>query len=125
MNALTLSLVAVLENHTIGNVVFSPAMLSDGSGPWFALGPVSVLPQYQKQSVGSALINKGLESIKQLGARGCILTGNPDYYQRFGFKLSPDNVPVRESPEYFMVKTFSDNMPLGHFKFHDAFYEAT
>jgi len=121
--ALTLSLVAIDEDQVIGQVTFSPAALGNSRQPWFALGPVSVLPKHQGDGIGSALITQGLGQIKKLGALGCILTGNPAYYQRFGFELAPQNVPQKESPEYFMVKRFRDDKPQGRFAFHEAFYE--
>ena len=40
-NALTLSLVAVVEEEVVGHIAFSPAKAADDSCPWFALGPVS------------------------------------------------------------------------------------
>ena len=46
---LTLSLVAEIDGEIIGHIAFSPAELSDDSQPWFALGPVSVLPEHQSQ----------------------------------------------------------------------------
>lgn len=52
---------------------------------------------------------------------GCILTGNPVYYSRFGFGLSPANTPPGEPPEYFMVKAFGTHLPKGPIYFHEAF----
>jgi putative acetyltransferase len=121
--SLVLSLVATINSDIVGHIAFSNASLSDDTTSWFALGPVSVLPKYQHRGVGSLLINTGLEKIEKRGALGCILTGNPEYYQRFGFKLAPDNVPENESELYFMVKTFTATVPHGIFCFDDAFYE--
>lgn len=121
-DALTLSLVAVFDQKIVGHVAFSPAIVSDSSHPWFALGPVSVLPIHQRQGVGSALIELGLSEIRELGALGCILTGNPEYYRRFGFELSPQNVPNNESEAFFMLKLFTATKPTGLFRFHQAFY---
>ncbi len=56
----------------------------------FVIGPVSVAPDWQKgkkgKSIGSALIEAGLSRLKAIGANGCVLVGNPDYYGRFGFR---------------------------------------
>ena len=120
--ALTLSLVAVFDGAIVGHVAFSPARVSDGTHPWFALGPVSVVPAKQRQGVGSALIERGLSTIRESGALGCILTGNPEYYRRFGFTPSPQNVPDRESEEFFMLKLFTNTTPTGVFQFDGAFY---
>ena len=42
LGQLTLSLVAVDKDRLVGQITFSPVTLSDGSEPWFGLGPVSV-----------------------------------------------------------------------------------
>ena len=120
--ALTLSLVALSDQEVVGHIAFSPARASDSTHPWFALGPVSVLPTHQRQAIGSALIERGLSEILDLGALGCILTGDPEYYRRFGFVLSPQNVPENEPEEFFMVKPFTAFTPTGAFQFHEAFY---
>ena len=54
--ALTVSLVAELDGRVIGHIAFSPVMLSDGTPQWFGLGPVSVLPEFQRQGIGKALV---------------------------------------------------------------------
>jgi putative acetyltransferase len=120
--ALTLSMVALDGDELIGQITLSPAKINDGSGPWFALGPVSVTPTRQGEGIGAALINEGLKRIELLGALGCILTGNPDYYRRFGFQLSPPNTPANEPEEFFMLKLLKGPQPSGTFSFHDAFY---
>lgn len=121
--ALTLSLVAILEGELVGQITFSPATLSDGTGPWFALGPVSVLPEHQGEGIGSQLINQGLSTMEELGALGCILTGNPVYYCRFGFEVSPDHAPENEPAEYFQLKLIGAEKAEGTFCFHPAFYD--
>ena len=122
-NALTKSLVAIDDGELIGQITFSPATNADRSGPWFALGPVSVTPKRQNQGVGSELIRQGIAALETLGALGCILTGNPAYYRRFGFELSPQTVPEVESAEYFMLKPLSGGPATGTFAFHSAFYK--
>jgi putative acetyltransferase len=71
--ALTLSLVAEIEGRVVGHVAFSPVIMSDGTKDWYGLGPVSVLPEYQKQGIGKSLINEGLSLLKQLGDKAVFL----------------------------------------------------
>jgi putative acetyltransferase len=123
IGVLSLSLVAADEGEIIGQITFSPATLSGISSPWFALGPVSVVPNRQGQGVGSTLIEEGLSKIRSLGALGCILTGNPVYYRRFGFELAALNCPDNEPKEYFMLKMLREKHPEGKFAFHEAFYD--
>jgi putative acetyltransferase len=87
--ALTLSLVAELDGRVIGHIAFSPVIISDGTRNWYGLGPVSVLPEYQRKGIGKALIQEGLSRLKDLNAQGCCLVGHPDYYRKFGFKNLP------------------------------------
>jgi len=86
--ALTVSLVAEMEGQVIGHIAFSPVTISDGTPDWFGLGPVSVLPAYQRQGVGSALIREGLSRLRAMKARGCCLVGHPEYYRKFGCRRS-------------------------------------
>ncbi len=77
--ALTVSLVAELDGRVVGHVAFSPVTISDGTQDWYGLGPVSVLPEYQRKGIGKALIQQGLARLKDVNARGCCLVGHPDY----------------------------------------------
>lgn len=122
--ALALSLVALDSGSVVGHIAFSPASIASNIGPWYAIGPVSVAPERQGEGVGSLLIEAGLSQIANQGALGCILTGDPNYYRRFGFEFSPSNCPSNEPPEHFMVKLLSAERPEGEFAFHRAFYES-
>jgi putative acetyltransferase len=120
-NALSVSLVAEREGTIVGQIAFSPARPPRGTLGWYALGPLAVLPPHQRAGIGSALVHAGLESISELGAKGCILTGNSSYYSRFGFKLSPENAPPGESSEFFMVRLLGGQRPIGPIRLHEAF----
>lgn len=76
--ALTISLVAEIDHRVIGHIAFSPATVSDGTPGWYALGPVSVLPEYQRVGIGRALIWAGLERLKAMHEKGCCLVGHPE-----------------------------------------------
>jgi putative acetyltransferase len=122
--ALDVSLVADLDGQIIGHIAISPAISGDGSTGWYALGPVSVLPEHQRRGVGSALITEAMLQLEAYGARGCILTGDPNYYTRFGFERTPESAPAEEPAEYFMIKIISAGVPQGRFRFHEAFHGA-
>jgi putative acetyltransferase len=83
--ALTVSLVAEVDGRVVGHIAFSPVAISDGTRNWYGLGPVSVLPEYQRQGIGKALMQEGLSRLKNMNAQGCCLVGHPDYYGKFGF----------------------------------------
>jgi len=119
--ALTLSLVAEVDGRVVGHIAFSPIAISDGTHDWYGLGPVSVLPDYQRNGIGKALIWEGLSRLKALGAKGCCLVGHPDYYRKFGFEnvagLAHEGVP----PEVFFALSFEGRIPQGNVTFHEGF----
>ena len=119
--ALALSLVAEVEGRVIGHIAFSPVTISDGTRNWYGLGPVSVLPAYQRQGVGKALIREGLARLKAMNAQGCCLVGHPDYYRKFGFKNMPGLVLEGVPQEVFFAQSFNGQSPHGAVAFHEAF----
>ncbi|HAU28964.1 MAG TPA: GNAT family N-acetyltransferase [Rhodospirillaceae bacterium] len=120
--ALALSLVAEREGQIVGHVAFSRVMIDGRDQNWFMLGPVGVLPNCQKQGIGSALVRKGLERLKDMGADGCVLVGDPGFYARFGFSPRPGLVLPGIPPEYFMGTAFTSTIPSGMIAHHDAFF---
>lgn len=122
--ALVVSLVAELDGSIIGHIAISPATAADGSMGWYALGPVSVRPDFQRAGIGSALIEEAMRQIESLGAGGCILTGDPNFYARFGFISAPEAAPSDEPAEYFMIRTMNGSQAQGPFRFHEAFHGA-
>ena len=120
-NVLTISLVAEIDGKIVGHVAFSPIKISDGSTDWYGLGPVSVLPELQKQGIGTALILKGISMLKEIGGQGCALVGYPDYYKRFGFKNNPDLIHEGIPQEVFLVLPFYENIAKGKVEFHEGF----
>ncbi|MGB4594781.1 MAG: N-acetyltransferase [Anaerolineaceae bacterium] len=88
-----LDLVAEFDGKLIGNIVYCKARIVGDDGvdhDVLTFGPVSVLPEFQKKGVGSALINETLNQAKALGYKAVLIYGSPDYYQRFGFLPAED-----------------------------------
>ena len=119
--ALTVSLVAEVDGRVIGHIAFSPVTISDGTRNWYGLGPVSVLPAYQRQGIGKALIREGLSRLKDMNAQGCCLVGHPDYYRKFGFKNASGLVHEGVPPEVFFALSFHGQNPQGTVAFHEGF----
>jgi putative acetyltransferase len=119
--ALKVSLVAEMDGRVVGHIAFSPVVMSDGTKNWYGLGPVSVLPEYQRQGIGKALIQEGLSRLKGLSAKGCCLVGHPQYYRKFGFEnvagLGHEGVPQ----EFFFALSFDGHIPQGTVAFHEGF----
>jgi putative acetyltransferase len=120
-NALTISLVAEKEKKVVGHIAFSPVTISDGSPKWYGLGPISVLPELQKQGIGKMLMREGLSLLKSLGANGCVLVGDPGYYEQFGFRSLPELVVDGVPPQYVLALPFEKSKVHGTVMFHEAF----
>ena len=119
--ALTISLVAEIDGCVVGHIAFSPISVSDGTPGWYGLGPVSVLPDYQKQGIGKSFINKGLSLLKEMASQGCALVGDPNYYKKFGFKNYPELIHEGIPQEVFLVLPFTEKIPKGIVVFHEGF----
>lgn len=123
--ALSLSLVAEEGGRLVGQVAISPVTLSDGSGGWYGLGPISVLPERHGQGIGSRLMRQGLGDLEALGAAGCVVLGEPGYYGRFGFAPVADLTLPGVPPAYFQALAFAGPFPRGEVSYHPGFAAGT
>lgn len=120
-DALTVSLVATIDNEVVGHVAFSPITIDGRNLSWFGLGPVSVKPELHGHGVGTALIHEGLSRLKQAGAKGCVLLGDPAFYRRFGFENDPALQYEGAPAEYFMSVHFHEDKISGKVAYHEGF----
>ena len=119
--AATVALVAEDGGEIVGQAAFSKATVGGQDVGWHGCGPVAVLPERHKQGIGSALMRAGLERLRALGSKGCVVVGDPNYYPRFGFANTPDMFVPDVPPEVFMALSFGGTMPKGEVKFDKAF----
>lgn len=83
-----LNFVAEYNGEIIGNIVYTHAFMKANESQTcrvLTFGPLSVLPKYQKQGVGKALIAHSVLQAKQLGYKAVLIYGNPAYYSKHGF----------------------------------------
>jgi putative acetyltransferase len=81
--AALLSLVAKVNGQVVGHIMYSPLLVNDVEGA--GLGPMAVLPEHQRQGIGSKLIEAGTRTLKEAGCPFIVVLGHADYYPRFGF----------------------------------------
>lgn len=116
---LLLSLVAE-DDGIIGHAAFSPVQ-QDALGVWIGLGPISVQGDLQRQGIGTALVNAGLERMAARGVDGCVLIGNPKVYGPMGF-VSDGRITYRDhSNEIVQWRSLSGAKPAGEIVFAKAF----
>ncbi|MBA3811849.1 MAG: N-acetyltransferase [Caulobacteraceae bacterium] len=118
--ALTISLVAEDEGRIVGHAAFSPVAIDGNQGSWFGLGPVAVAPCSQDRGVGRALVEEGLNRLRDIGAHGCVVLGEPVYYGRFGFSHDP-NLRYGRTGKHFQRLVLGGVESVGEVRYHPAF----
>jgi predicted N-acetyltransferase YhbS len=83
-----LSLVAEVGGKVVGHILFYPIKIknNDASYDSLCLAPMAVLPEYQRQRIGSQLVKEDLKRARDLGFKSVIVLGHAAYYPRFGFE---------------------------------------
>lgn len=108
-----LTYVAEIGSKIVGHIMYSRGKIQkDGGGAieTAVFGPVSVLPEYQGTGIGGALIELTMEKAARMGFKIVTITGNPQYYSRFGFVSGAQKgiryagAPEGEDFPYFLVK---------------------
>ena len=89
-----LSLLAFENDKPIGHILFTRVYFEENEEEplMHILAPVAVLPAYQKKGVGSLLITRGFELLKEMGSELIFVLGHKEYYPRFGFQVNAQNL---------------------------------
>ncbi|XHH09829.1 MAG: GNAT family N-acetyltransferase [Candidatus Bathyarchaeia archaeon] len=112
-----LSLLAYVENQPAGHILFTKAAISNVPHINVSiLAPLAVVPKFQRQGIGSALIKKGLDLLSKQGVELVFVLGHPTYYPLHGFtqagKLgfkAPYPIPEKHSNAW-MVQALKANI---------------
>jgi len=98
----TISLVAETDHTVIGHVAFSPVKFDNNDNlQGYILAPLAVMPDYQKQRIGSNLIESGIQTLLTMGVNILFVYGDPKYYGKFGFNAkSAENFIPRYKLQY-------------------------
>ena len=92
--AATISLLANIRSEDpqrerepiVGHVLLSPVTIDGKDEPrGLGLAPLAVLPAYQRQGIGTRLVEAALRRARLLGYAYVVVLGHPRYYPRFGF----------------------------------------
>lgn len=130
--ALWLSQVALLEGAIVGHAAYSLVTIADADRTYKfpALGPIGVLPQFQRRGIGAALIEAGFKAVQEAGFGLLFLVGHPDYYPRFGFQpalplgFTSEYISDPQRHKHFMARVFDEQLigrARGHLRYHAAF----
>ena len=100
-----LDFIAEKEGQIVGNIVYSRGIIKDQQGAEkevICFGPVSVLPAFQKQGIGSALIIHTINLARAMGYPAIFIYGDPRYYSRFGFRCA-EKYDIKTADDKFAV----------------------
>jgi putative acetyltransferase len=107
-----LSLVAVRQGQVVGHILFSdqPIVAESGTVSALLLAPLAVLPDFQRQGIGAALVREGLDQCRALGHQIVLLFGHPEYYPRFGFSAAlARQITAPFAGDMFMAAELTDD----------------
>ena len=113
-----LSLVAVAD-EVVGHILFTPVVVEDASTRVLGMGlaPMAVLPDRQRQGIGSQLVRRGVDLLRERRCPFVVVVGHPEYYPRFGFEPASAHALVSQwdgMPDAaFMVLILDDHAMAG------------
>jgi putative acetyltransferase len=119
-----LSLVAVRDGELVGHVICSKATVGDH--PAAGLGPIGVLPEFQRRGVGDALMHAVLAAADALDLPLVGLVGSTEYYPRYGFVPATQlgiEPPDPAWGDHFQIRPLTSYRPaiVGRFRYAPAF----
>lgn len=108
------SLVAEAQGEIVGHIMFTPVFLDDDEEfTIYGLGPMSVMPEFQKKGIGAALVHAGLERCIDIDVEAVVVLGQPEFYSKFGFVAASEfdiNCEFEVPKEYFMALELADGV---------------
>lgn len=95
------SFVATIDTRFVGHVIFTRCGVVGNSANVSLLGPLAIAPAWQRQGIGSVVVQTGLRRLAESGVSLVLVLGDPAYYGRLGFlpefAVEP---PYRLPPEW-------------------------
>jgi putative acetyltransferase len=122
-----ISLVAERDGIVVGHVFFSPVYFEIPNSPQACqLSPLAVLPEFQRQGIGSALVEEGLVACANANWVAAFLLGDPRYYSKLGFAMASSRSLTHsgtdgEYLQYREIEVGSLTDVSGEVRFHSVF----
>jgi predicted N-acetyltransferase YhbS len=118
-----LSIVAVDAGVIVGHSITTRGFI--GHQPVLGLGPISVLPESQRQGIGAAMLEETRSRAEGMGECVIVLLGHTTYYPRFGYRPASElgiQAPDPQWGDYFMALPLGGReAPKGTFRYAEPF----
>jgi putative acetyltransferase len=116
--AVVLSMVATDNDKVVGHVLFTEAVVMEADSQFktLGLGPMAVLPSYQRKGIGSRLLERALDECREIDYDAVVVIGHPEFYPRFGFvpaRLKGIRCEFDVPDEAFMVLELREDVLAG------------
>ncbi len=126
-----LSLVASINDELVGHLLLTKINIinNEQTYPSLALAPLSVLPKWQRQGIGSALIKEAHQRARSLGFTSIAVLGHTTYYPKFGYRPANEfgiTFPFEVPKEFCMMVELCPQALLGKhgvIQYAPPFYE--
>ncbi|GAB2644684.1 GNAT family N-acetyltransferase [Kribbella swartbergensis] len=113
-----LSFVATVDDRPVAHALLTRCHVGDT--PVLSLGPVAVLPSYQRQGAGSAAIIAALGTARDRGEHAVLVLGHAEYYPRFGFRQATGfgiHHPQYDGPNLMALSLTGAPLPAGDLRY--------
>ncbi|MEI8408725.1 MULTISPECIES: GNAT family N-acetyltransferase [unclassified Kribbella] len=113
-----LSFVATVDDQPVAHALLTRCHVGDA--PVLSLGPVAVLPSYQRQGAGSAAVRAALATARDRGEQSVVVLGHAEYYPRFGFRQATEfgiHHPEFDGPNLMALSLTGDPLPKGDLRY--------
>ena len=113
-----LDFVAVADRKIVGIVVFLKSFILTDDGCKYevlSMGPIAVLPQYQRMGIGWMLIAHTRKIAAEMGYRAILLCGEPRYYSKVGFEAvteASNNISAVKGVINLKLIAFNPSVPI-------------
>jgi predicted N-acetyltransferase YhbS len=102
-----LDFVAVDDDRIVGQIAYMKNRIETDDGQQIevvGIGPIGVLPEYEGQGIGTALIEMTKQIVAEMGYPAIFLFGDPDFYSQVSF------VPAK----HFEIRTSDNTFAVAH-----------
>eukprot|EP00792_Barthelona_sp_PAP020_P004683 TRINITY_DN2282_c0_g1_i1.p1 TRINITY_DN2282_c0_g1~~TRINITY_DN2282_c0_g1_i1.p1 ORF type:complete len:717 (+),score=211.95 TRINITY_DN2282_c0_g1_i1:39-2153(+) len=122
-DAIVFERIVIVDDIIVGYGCVVKVTVDSETDKVYALGPLAILPNYQRLGLGTKIVESLLTSLKEIEANGCVVLGEFDFYNRFGFERD-EEVTSAFSQDHFLTVKFGNEDFKGLVEYDELFYKS-